>query len=144
MVYRENHGRVSLAGRGLCLHYDYITTYRAGDVIAPEVFRFDKEGFFGVTLTESQHKNGQNYQLTFSSFHLVSGFKLVGVTYDLKDGARSSPTHYCNMTKMYEEGHNETLKIFREGISLPKHVENNSSYTIHVNFKVYLAEMDES
>ncbi|KAK4026588.1 hypothetical protein OUZ56_015593 [Daphnia magna] len=143
---RENHGRVSLTGRGLCLHYDYITTFRAGDVIAPEMFRFDREGFFGVTLTESQHKNGHNYQLTFSSFHLVSGFKLVAVTYDLKDGARSSslPTHHCNMTKMYEEGGcNETLKIFREGISLPKNVENNSLCTVHVNFKVYLAEVDE-
>lgn len=125
-----------MVGRGVCLHYDYVRSFKSEEAIAPEIFKFEEEGFFGVTLAENPQKNGHSYQLSFSSFRLASGFKLVNVTFS-KDGS----THF-NMPKIFEEG-GETLKVFREGFSLPRH-SDNSPYYVHIHFTVHLTEIDDS
>jgi hypothetical protein len=53
------------------MHFDYIRTFRSGESVPPEVFRFDRKGFFGVTLIENQQKNGHNLSLRqLNSCHL--------------------------------------------------------------------------
>ena len=137
MIYaRENHGSIAEIGRGIFLHYDFIRSFKAEDTIASETFRFEQGGFFCVTLVESStHKNGHNYQLTFSSFHLLSGFKLDSVSYS-KNGSAD-----VTMSKLFEED-GEALKLFREEFILPRH-SDNSPYYVHIHFTVHLTETDE-
>lgn len=101
----------------------------------PEVFRFDKEGFFGVTLTVPQ-KNGRTcYQLTFSSFNLLSGFEMASVSFSKDNGPN------IQMVKVYEED-GDTCKIFVDGLSLSR----QSDYALNIinlHFTVHLFETNE-
>nr|CAH0099943.1 unnamed protein product [Daphnia galeata] len=74
---RENDGRISETGRGLCMHFDYIRTFRSGESVPPEVFRFDRKGFFGVTLIENQQKNGHNLSTDIFQFPFGRRFQIV-------------------------------------------------------------------